>query len=202
MANIDFSQIKVWGGEVTPSNFNKLCDIVQSQGISTGPGYNIKRSAGGTTLSINSRSNAVVPPPFLVTITPMGTTDESTVVLYPGTVNQLLPSDTYTTFTVDNSGTYYVKAIASTDGKNVTSVSLECDTDVPEAQTATPFGLPTTVEIPLYVISDGSLFRLIGTGSVSLAGNQVFVTDKDPPADPGTLPYTPWFIWSVVNSPV
>jgi len=79
----------------------------------------------------------------------------------------------------------------------VTSVTLTIDDDEPEPQTPTPFALPSSFDLLLGVVSDGSAYRTIGCGSIVLSGVEQFRTDKDEPAEPGELVYVPWYVWQV-----
>jgi len=197
----DYNSLKANEGTVPVSSYNKLVDAVRAQAVRTGPGYNVTTTLGGTTLQIGRNTPFFAPRPFEVTITAAASDDDPTgltVRVAPGTVNQLLPSDTYETFSIESDGTYYLKANATSDGKTITSVNLTCDTDTPATQTPVPFALPVTVDILLYVITNGRPFRVIGDGSISLAGTEIYKTDKETPADPGQLPYTSWYVWTPV----
>ena len=123
----------------------------------------------------------------------------STVSITAGTVNNLLPSNIFVAggFPINSKEVVYVKINALTDGHAVTSCSIVIDSNVPDIQQPTPFGLPQKVDILIGVISYGTPYRTIGCGSIQLTGQQQFIINKDPPAQPGTLNYIPYYTWVV-----
>lgn len=120
------------------------------------------------------------------------------ITFSPGTLRFMPPTNMLDEFTISKTGTYYAKVVGSSDGQSITSAELEVDTDAPEAQVPTPFALPASVDVLLYIFRDGVPFRCIGCGSVGLNSREQFRTDKDPPAEPGELSFTPYYAWEPV----
>lgn len=114
-----------------------------------------------------------------------------------GSVNHLIPTNINSQLNVSNSGTFYAKIRASTNGSVVTSSQLVVDGNLPNAQTPTPNSLPVTYEILLYVIQDGIAYRVINCGSISLVGVKVFDIDRVPAAQAGQSTTIPYYIWQL-----
>lgn len=193
MHTIVFSNLKCYGGTVTDRHFNRLVDALQSIALTPGVDYRILRTPAGTTIQPDGKGGGSGTCPFTIRLKVVDGDLKAT--LTPGSVNELVPTNTFEEFSVEDTGTYYVKAKATSDGEKITSVFLEIDTDMPEAQTPTPFALPALVEILLGIIKDGKAFRTVACGSIHLQGHEEFRTDKSPPAQPGELVYTPYYAW-------
>lgn len=195
---IVWNTIKSWDGVVSEFDFNRLVDAVQSITLNPGLNYNIKRSPAGTTLVTNGQAAAAESCPFTVSLTPVsGDPTSLTVSVSPGTVNQFIATNVLDTFTITTTDTYYVKASVETDGQNVTSFTISVDTDAPDAQTATASSLPTSFDVLIALISDGTVYKTLTCGSIILTPVQAFITDTGSPAEPGELTYIPYYIWQV-----
>ena len=194
---IIWNTLKSWDGAVSEFDFNRLVDAVQSIALNPGLNYNITRSAAGTTLVTTPQAGGGTPCPFTVALVPVADSSNVTVKVSPGTVNQFIATNVLDTFTISNSGDYYVKAAIETDGQNVSSFAIAVDDSVPEAQEATASSLPTSFDVLIAYIQNGVAYQTLGCGSIILTPVQAFVTDKDPPANPGELTYIPYYIWEV-----
>jgi len=200
MANIPYRKLKIFDkNTVSPLDFNRLVDYVQSITLNNGLGYKIHRTKCGTNLTVHPGQSGGGSCPFTVTTAPVsGDTTSLHVSVTAGTVNSLLPSNNFDTFTISTTGLYQVKvrALGDGDGKDITSCSLLVDTDPPEVQVPTPFALPSTVDILIAVILNGTVYRTIGCGSIQLTGTQEFITNPESPADPGMLNYIAYYAWA------
>jgi len=117
------------------------------------------------------------------------------VTFIPGTANALLPDNMYDKFPYTPTDVVLLKVVCYSDGRNITSCSMEVDANDPEPQVPTPSGLPSVVKVPVGVIVDGKPFRLIENKSVTLSGTEQFRVDRAAPAQPGQLPYIPYYAW-------
>ena len=196
---IRFSDYKSYDGRVSESEFNALVDLMQRVTLCNGVGYTLSRNVTGTIIQTKpgTGGSSLIQCPFDATVTTDPTTKNTTVTVRPGTVNQLLPDNINEPFTVDISNDIKIKVKALTDGTQVTSCTLSVDDDDADTQTPTPFALPTSYEIVTGVIIDGKYYRTIPCGSIQLVGFQEYILDKDPPADPGQLQYTPYYKWVI-----
>ncbi len=182
-----------------------LKDLVTGENIRSGE--NIRRTSGPGWFMISANPKgrsvataAVSTEPFTVVI---GEAVEGGVsyTLVPGTLNNLLPANMFDSFIYTPGGFSYVKVCGYSDGAKMTSVAIVADGNAPIIQEPLPFTLPYLVEILvgiIYTDGDGEIVtaRTIGSGVLSLSGSQQFAVDKDPPAPPGVLPYTPYYAWS------
>lgn len=181
--------------------FNRLVDALQSITLGSGLGYKVLRTAAGTTIQPEGKSGGTFACPFTVLLNAVsGDPTSLTVSVSPGTVNQFVPTNLFDTFTIASTGTYYVKAGIETDGQDMTSFTIYCDTSKPDSQTATASSLPTSFDVLLAIIKDGKVYRVITCGSISISGYQQFITATDSPAGPGELNYIPYYIWQVSTS--
>lgn len=123
-----------------------------------------------------SRGNPQSPGQYLVTVR-------------PGTLNGILPSNWSNQFACASSGLYYAKAVITTDGSNITALSIEIDTTAPTAQAPVKFGVATSVKYLFGLFSQGQVYRVIGDGHIVLQPEQWLIASADPAANPGESPY-------------
>lgn len=114
-----------------------------------------------------------------------------------GSVNQILPTNIYDEYTFSIGDVIKVKIRAVSDGQKITASTVVFDVDEADVQIPAPFALPAIVEVLVAVIVAGKPYRQIQCGSIELVGHHQFSTDKDPPAEPGQLPYTPYYVWEL-----
>lgn len=150
---------------------NRLREAVEQVRLQPGPGYLVNRSRGGTTLQILSGpggGSAGVDQACPLEASLTTTTSGYTVTVAPGTINGLIASNYLACMSVASSplsGTtasaHYVVADAVTDGKQLTSWSLDITSSAPAAPTPTTPLAPTTFEWPLAVVAtSGSIYQL------------------------------------------
>jgi len=200
MSEINFQTLKTYGPSVTPYLFNRAIDTLQAISLEKGLGYQLRRTPGGTSLKINAGTLSFNPPPAFTVSTQAISGDASniSVNITPGTVNQHVPDNMFDSLTCATSGTFYAKIGVTTDGQNVTSCSLSCDDSTPVAQNATASALPSNLDILLAIVKDKKVYQT-QAGSISLVGNQEFITDKPEPANPGELTYIPYYTWAMAT---
>lgn len=201
MSTIVWNTLKAWDGHVSPAQFNRLVDAMQSISLNPGLNYNISRTPAGTTILPGGKGGAAVSCPLTVSLSGVdGDPDSLTVKVSPGTVNQFVATNMFDTSTVSDTGTFYVKATVETDGQDVTSWEINVDSSEPDAQSATASSLPTSFDILIAIINDGKVYRVLSCGSITLTPVLAFITDKDSPADPGELTYIPYYLWQVTTA--
>lgn len=113
----------------------------------------------------------------------------------PGTAGGKVPTNIFENFDVTKTGSIYVKIRALSNGSKITSCTIVADATEPAEQTPTPSTLPTVYEILIYLVKDGVPYRVIGCDSISVFGYEQYRLTKTPPAQPGELVYTPYYIW-------
>lgn len=158
-------------GQVTTGMWDSFCNALENRlrglELQSGKGYTIKRSAnGGTTLNIDIPQ---IPQPakllpFDILIKNSVSTVTATVV--PGLVNGIFPSNMFATFTLDNSSLWYFKASVTTDGTQVTSVTLNVDSSPADIQTPALNAMPEEVDVLFAVYQNGIRFQLLDNNLV------------------------------------
>ena len=121
------------------------------------------------------------------------------VTVYPGTVNNLLPSNYTISADLSNTLTYYLTATVSATSGQVTGSVLSFDSSAPDAIPVNIGAPPASVVILLGMIVNGKWFRTIGSGSVTMRSVEVYRTSKTSPS-PGTLPWDIYYTWAVLNA--
>lgn len=202
MSELIFNTLKSYDGKVSEREFNSLVDALQSVALSNGLGYSIKRTPLGTTIVTKATSApAATVCPFDVTISeidPASPSDTSKKInVAAGSMNNLIPDNNFADFDFTVSDLIYVIATGTSDGKKITSVTLNVGTTAPTPQVPTASSLPTSVDILIAVVVAAKPYRVIPCGSITLNGAEQFITDTSSPAEPGQLPYIPYYVWSM-----
>lgn len=115
-------------------------------------------------------------PPYLVSV-------------QPGTLNGILPSNWDDEFTCAGTGLHYAKAVIATDGEAITGVTIQIDTTAPTVQEPQEFAIATEVQYLFGLFSEGAVYRVIGSGHITLPTRTWLVTAAAPAAAPGESPY-------------
>ena len=196
MSAINFNAYKSNAGKVSEQNFNRLVDLVQSTTLGNGAYYALKRTPAGTILDFKRGGGGGNLCPLTPAVSVTGA--NYSIRMSPGSVNNLMPSNMFSSFIV-GTGTspVYVKAVVASDGTKVTSSAFAVNTTPPVAQSPTASALPTSVEVLVAIVNSGIAYRTIGCGSVSLQGVEDYRLDKAT-AVAGSLAYTPYYAWKVV----
>jgi hypothetical protein len=108
----------------------------------------------------------------------------------------MVATNIFDTLTASKTELSFVKLAISSDGQNVTSFTINADSDTPNGQEATSNALPSSFDIPLAIIQSGRAYQL-QDGSLQLFGVQSFTVDADSPVDPGMSTTTSYFVWQV-----
>jgi hypothetical protein len=115
-------------------------------------------------------------PPYLVSV-------------QPGTLNGILPSNWDIEEEIAGTGLFYAKAVIATDGQNITGVSIAIDATAPTEQEPVEFGIESEVQYLFGLFSEGQVYRVIGSGNLTLQPKTWLVVSADPAASPGESPY-------------
>ena len=118
------------------------------------------------------------------------------VTVRPGTLNGFLPSNWNTEganggkdVPCADTGLYYAKAVIATDGQNITGVTIAINTTAPTEQEPVEFGIESEVQYLFGLFSEGQVYRVIGSGNITLQPKTWLVVSADPAASPGESPY-------------
>jgi hypothetical protein len=116
----------------------------------------------------------------------------------PGTINNIMPSNIISggglaKFSLNKNAFNYIILTANTDGKSIVSATIEVKSSTIKTQKPLPFGLPTSFEVLIAVTYNSQAFQCI-TSNISRGGILQYIESKSN-TEPGTLPYTAYFIW-------
>jgi len=118
------------------------------------------------------------------------------VRVQPGTLNGFLPTNWDEEFECAGTGLFYAKAIIATDGEAITGVTISIDTTQPTTQQPQEFAIDTEIEYLFGLFSEGAASRTVGAGHITLRPRQWLVKSADPPAQPGELPFSIYYLLS------
>jgi hypothetical protein len=110
----------------------------------------------------------------------------------PGTISNILPSNWDEEFTANSNTLYYAIAIITTDGRDITGVSMDITTSAPTQQAPQKFGIESNVEYLFGLFFNGATFNVLGR-SIFLSPRLRLVTSADPAAEPGESPFDLWY---------
>lgn len=119
------------------------------------------------------------------------------VTILPGTINHIVPSNMFQTISTATADTLFVKLQCNTDGKVITNVVIQINNIPAIPQIPTNSILPSYFEYTVGVIS-GNIGYNIARKFLTATGSRLFLTDKDPPAQPGEMAFEEYLVWSIV----
>jgi hypothetical protein len=185
----------IWG----PSQENIALD--SSRGINAVGGF-LKRIGGGLSILIppNSTSSGILYP-FQISIKNIDGGYQAS--LYPGTLNQQVPTNMFNTIDVSG-GTSYVILTGSVDGYSVSSSTWSITNTAPTPQTANYLSPSTSFEILIGIIIQttsgdnvsNKIYQITQTNFTAQPEEWVRETAADP--QPFGLPYDIYYYW-VIN---
>jgi len=111
----------------------------------------------------------------------------------PGTANGILPSNWDEEFEYPGTGLFYAKAVIATDGEAVTGVSIVINGTAPTVQQPVEFGIQNPVRYLFGLFLEGSVYRVIGAGHITISPKLWLTTEKPTAPAPGELPFSQYF---------
>jgi hypothetical protein len=111
----------------------------------------------------------------------------------PGTLNGILPTNWDIEEECAGTGLFYAKAVVATDGEAITGVTIEIDANPPTVQEPVEFGIANPVEYLFGLFLEGSVYRVIGAGHITISPKLWLTTEKQSPPSPGELPFEQYF---------
>jgi len=124
---------------------------------------------------------------------PEDTTPPYLVRVRPGTANGILPSNWDEEFEYPGTGLFYAKAVIATDGEAVTGVTIVINGTAPTVQQPVEFGIQNPVEYLFGLFLEGSVYRVIGAGHITISPKLWLTTEKPTLPAPGELPFLQYF---------
>jgi hypothetical protein len=108
-----------------------------------------------------------------------------------GTISNILPSNWDDEWSV-GTGLVYGIAKINTDGKSITSISIDIVGSSPSQQTPQKFGVDSSVEYLFGLFYNGATYNLLGE-SIYLYPRLRLVTSAEPAAAAGQSPFDLWY---------
>jgi len=153
-------------------------------------------TANGTTLSLLARIKAIASggaaeenEPFDVIVS-----SSTTITVWPGNINQLAPSNIFSTIAYTPGSTAYIKLSVTTDGRKVTAATVGTS-----ATPISPIGVteslaPTSFEVLLGIVVSGTVYQVWPGGNMVATISNQLTEDKASPVA-GQTPYKYWYTW-------
>jgi hypothetical protein len=169
--------------------------------LQSSPDVQVKTTANATTLAINkgksfSSETSDETLPFTIQLAFVaGTTYNMT--LWPGTLNQAIPSNILTPISYDSTTNRFIKLSVTSNGKSITGTTVASSATVTDAITTTADAAPTTFDILIGVIVAGTIYQ-VRRGNLLATLNNNFTEGKAVPV-PGTSPYTFYYTWLITQ---
>jgi hypothetical protein len=111
----------------------------------------------------------------------------------PGTLNGILPTNWDIEEEVAGTGLFYAKAVIATDGEAITGVTIVINGTAPTVQEPVEFGVANPVEYLFGLFLEGSVYRVIGSGHITISPKLWLTTEKPTIPAPGELPFSQYF---------
>ena len=185
--------------EISASRLNAIVEETRRNKPLAGRGTTLRQTGQGVCIDLTATpkkggGTSAKPLPWDIVLRqdPANPEDPEALIapVMPGTISGYIADNWNDEFPVQVGSVYYAKAVISTDGVNIISVSIDIDTSAATNQTAQLYGVATTVEYPFGMITDeGVAQRLIGTDTPTVNPETWIILPKDSPAAPGESPY-------------
>jgi hypothetical protein len=198
MLNFEFQGNRKLRDEVTSSRLNAILTELRRIRPVAGRGINVQQEPSGTRITALDSASTGGPPPLqpwdIYRINTEGETGSRVwdVRIYPGTISNVLADNWDTEYTANEGTVYFGKAVVSTDGQDITGVSVAFDDQEPTFSSPAEFSTPATIEILFGLFLDGKAYRTIGAGSPVYRPTP-WLTQPANGAGPGELPYTIYY---------
>ena len=111
----------------------------------------------------------------------------------PGTANGILPTNWDEEFEYPGTGLFYAKAVLATDGEAITGVTIVINGTAPTVQQPVEFGIQNPVEYLFGLFLEGTVYRVIGAGHITISPKLWLTTEKPTLPAPGELPFLQYF---------
>jgi hypothetical protein len=188
--------------QLSSDTLNRILRELESLRITRVVNGTFKKLPGGTEIVVAPQSGGTstptTPQPWDLIATPDPDADPEDenppyiLRVRPGTLNGILPSNWDIEEEVAGTGLFYAKAVIATDGEAVTGVTIEIDDTPPAIQEPVQFGIETNIEYLFGLFTEGTAWRVIGSGQIQLSPRAWLVGDAVNP-EPGVSPYTIYY---------
>ena len=152
-------------------------------------GYRVKLRCGASSASVSSH-------PWKVTRSDDGLTKR--VIVKPGTINSLVPTNIFEKLSITGSGIEYVVVTLSITSDSPNNATLSIESSPPIPSVTTEGSVPTEATDVIAVLNDGIVYQ-VRSKNIYAESYEVF---RNPVASPvyGELNYVPWYRWEIKES--
>ena len=120
----------------------------------------------------------------------------TSLYLMPGTINQVLPTNMLSSFSISSSGNYCVYLSVNTDGYTVVNATINVSGSVPsQGIISTPAAAPSSFNIVIGMINSGVLTQ-VAHGNINATTVPTIQQDRYPPVV-GMSTTIRWYSWTV-----
>ena len=191
--------------ELSADRLNSILAEIRRNKPLPGRGITVRQTGQGTAIDLAapiSRGGSSTPTRRLAwdlipRVDPDSTDPEDPTYLIrvqPGTLNGFLPTNWDEEFTgINNNDLYFAKAIVTTDGQVISSVSIAIDDQPAAEQVPQEYSIPSPIEYVFGLFFQGAAYRIIAPGSITLRPDPWIVEPATPPAEPGEVPYSIYY---------
>jgi hypothetical protein len=183
---------------------NRILRELESLRITRVVNGTFKKLPGGTEIVVAPQSGGgggtpATPQPWdlLAQVDPDADPEDPTppylVRVRPGTLNGILPTNWDIEEECAGTGLFYAKAVVATDGEGITGVTIVINGTAPTVQAPQEFGIANPVEYLFGLFLEGSVYRVIGAGHITISPKLWLTTEKQSPPAPGELPFEQYF---------
>jgi hypothetical protein len=118
------------------------------------------------------------------------------VMVEPGTINNVLPSNIFTALAVSDTATNYIQADCTAAGGEITGISLSVQSTPPGAPPVALGGLPTAFSVLIGGSVSGTPYKVAPDGPITALPTLAYQTDKTAPT-PGVFPQNNYYTWAI-----
>lgn len=152
----DFSS--VWNSVIAPT----LDENFREARVQPGVGCTVSSTTSGQSVLVRPNPAQITRKPFDLLLSGSG------VTIWPGLVNGIMADNFFSPFQVDTTQQNYVVAKVTTDGTQVTAVSMSVSGSAPDPQTPATNSYPASVDVLVGLINEGLTYNLSGGNNALL----------------------------------
>jgi hypothetical protein len=178
---------------------NRILRELESLRITRVVNGTFKKLPGGTEIVVAPQSGGGTPATtqpwdLVAQVDPDAAPENPTylVRVRPGTLNGILPTNWDIEEECAATGLFYAKAVIATDGEAITGVTIEIDATRPPCRSRWSLAFKP-VEYLFGLFLEGSVYRVIGAGHITISPKLWLTTEKQTLPEPGELPFLQYF---------
>lgn len=189
--------------EISADRFNSILSEIKRNKPLPGRGITLRQEGNGVRVdlgaSISGSSTYATTQPWdlVAQVDPDADPEDANppylVRVRPGTCNGILPTNWDIEQECAATGLFYAKAVIATDGEAITGVTIVINGTAPAVQQPVEFGIANPVEYLFGLFLEGSVYRVIGSGHITISPKLWLTTEKQTLPAPGELPFSQYF---------